>query len=158
MKKIPKRRRMEARTDYRARLALLKSEKPRLVIRKSNRYILAQVVESHSAQDRVVINATSKDLLSKGWPQEFKGSLKSLPAAYLLGLMIGKKAEVKTKEAILDLGMQRNVKKSRIYAVLKGVLDSGLAVPHSPDSLPSIELIKANKKTGNLVDRLKDKM
>ncbi len=158
MKKIPKRRRIEAKTDYRARLALLKSGKPRLIIRKTNRYIIAQIVESSIAQDKVIIHGTSKDLLAKGWPQELRGSLKSLPAAYILGLMIGRRASSKVKEAVLDIGMHRNVKNSRIYAVLKGVLDAGLSVPHSKDSLPSIEFISSNRKLSNLIDKLKDKV
>ena len=61
--KTLKRRRHEARTDYRIRLALLKSEKPRLVVRKTNRYIIAQIVESDIAQDKIIVGLTSKSLL-----------------------------------------------------------------------------------------------
>ena len=51
MKSI-KRRRREGKTDYKARLAMLKSEKPRLVIRKSNRYLVVQIVGSEIAKDK----------------------------------------------------------------------------------------------------------
>src|SRR3989338_66668 len=105
MGKSIKRRRAEQKTDYKARLLFLKSGKPRLVVRKTNRYIIAQVVESSIAQDKVLFGVTSKDLLSKGWPKEKSGSLKSLPAAYLTGLMLGKMAKGKVKETILDIGM-----------------------------------------------------
>lgn len=140
-----RRRRMEAKTDYKARLALLKSEKPRIVIRKTGRYIIAQVVISETAQDKVVAGVTSKDLIAKGWPENLSGSLKSLPASYLSGLLLGKKVKGKIKEAILDIGMQRNVKKSRIFAALKGFIDSGVSVPHDPVSLPDLSVIQNNK-------------
>ena len=40
--KVSKRRRIEAKTDYAKRIKLLKSEKPRLVFRRTNKYIIAQ--------------------------------------------------------------------------------------------------------------------
>jgi len=48
-------------------------------------------------------------------------------------------------EAILDAGMNRNVKNSRIYAALKGAIDSGLKVPHNEKVLPPMESIKSEK-------------
>ncbi|MDO8459853.1 MAG: 50S ribosomal protein L18 [Nanoarchaeota archaeon] len=152
-----KRRRKEAKTDYRARLALLKSEKPRLVIRRTNRYLIAQLVESDIAQDKVIMSVTSKDLISKGWPSEKIGSLKSLPAAYLTGYLIGKMGKQKIKEAVLDIGMHRNMHKSRIYAVLKGAVDAGLIVPHSKEALPEIDKITKNKQSIN-IEKIKEKM
>lgn len=144
--KTPRRRRLEAKTDYKARLALLKSEKPRLVIRKTNRYIIAQIIASDTAQDKVVAGMNSNVLLSKGLPKESAGSLKSLGAAYLTGFLLGKKAlEAGIKNAILDAGMHIHVKNSRIYAALKGVVDAGLNVPHNPEVLPQMESIKSEK-------------
>lgn len=158
MPRTLKRRRLEARTDYRARLALLKSEKPRLVIRKTNRYITLQLVESISAQDKIIFGVNSKQLLEKGWPKEMSGSLKSKPAAYLSGLMLAKLAKGKIKDAILDLGMQRNIPKSKLYAALNGAIDGGLIVPHSQDILPGYAEISKNPKTGSLIAKLKDKL
>lgn len=149
-----KRRRLEAKTDYGARLALLKSQKPRLVVRRTNRYMVAQIVSSNIAQDKVIVGVTSKDLLSNGWPKENLGSLKSKAAGYLTGLLLGEKAKSKVKEAILDLGMHRNIPKSRIYAVVKGVIDSGLKVPCKEDSLPTIEEIE-NEKIKNTFNKIK---
>ncbi|MEM4271506.1 MAG: 50S ribosomal protein L18, partial [Candidatus Pacearchaeota archaeon] len=80
--KTPRRRRLEAKTDYKARLELLKSGKPRLVVRKSNKYMTIQIVKSEIAQDKVIVGTTSRILLEKGWPKEKSGSLKSLAAAY----------------------------------------------------------------------------
>jgi len=152
--KILKRRRLESKTDYRARLALLKSGMPRLVVRKTNKYIITQVVTSDIAQDKIIAGVNSKSLLSKGWPENAKGSLKSIPAAYLTGLLIGKLAsEKKISEAILDMGMYRNIQKSRIYAVLKGAVDAGMKIPHSEETLPEIKI--NNEKIKSAFEKIK---
>ncbi len=158
MRKVLKRRRIEAKTDYLARMELIKAKKPRLVIRKTNRYIIAQLVETTIAQDAVIIGVTSKDLLTKGWPKEAQGSLKSLPAAYLTGFLLAKSAKGKVKEVIVDFGLHRNVQKSRIYAVVKGALDAGLEIPCNEKALPDLESIQANEKVGSLVEKLKAKL
>jgi len=153
--KVPKRRRLQRKTDYKSRLGMLKSETPRLIIRKTNRYIIAQIVKTDIARDTVITGVNSKQLLTLGWPEENKGSLKGLPAAYLIGLMIGKEAnDKKIKKAILDIGMYRNIHKSRIYAVLKGAIDAGLEIAHNEEALPSLEEIKKNKKIAPLMDKL----
>src|SRR3989304_1464167 len=104
--KLPRRRRLEAKTDYKSRLALLKAEKPRMVVRKTNRYIIVQIITSDMAQDKVVAGVTSKVLLSKGLPAEYAGSLKSMGAAYLTGFLLGKQSlKLGVKDAILDSGM-----------------------------------------------------
>ena len=158
MPKTQRRRRREARTDYKARLSLLKSEKPRLVVRKTNKFIIAQIVDSELAQDRTLVRMTTKELLDNGWPKEKSGSLKSLPAAYLLGFMIGKTMKNKIKEVVLDIGLQRNVKGSRIFAVLKGAVDAGLNIPHNKEAFPSEERIKSNKELSHLIDKLRNKL
>lgn len=157
MRRTFRRRRKEQKTDYRARLALLKSQKPRLVIRKTNRTLIVQIVTSEGAQDRVTLTVTSKDLLTYGWPKESQGSLKSLPAAYLTGFLAGKKAKAKTPEAILDLGLQRNIPKSRVYAVLKGAVDAGLKVPHNPSVFPTPEMFTKHK-LNKLMEGIKHKL
>lgn len=148
-----RRRRHENKTDYKARFGLLKSEKARLVVRKTNRYIIAQLVQSDIAQDKVIVSVMSKDLIAKGWPKELSGSLKSLPAAYLTGMLIASKA--KAKEAILDMGMYRNVKKSRIYAVLRGAIDGGISIPASEEAMPQEEEIIRNDKLKSAFDKVK---
>jgi large subunit ribosomal protein L18 len=55
----------------------------------------------------------------------------------LTGLLCGLKAKAKgVKEAILDLGLQPPSKGARVFAVLKGVLDAKVDVPHSEEKLP----------------------
>ena len=152
------RRRREGKTDYKARLNLLASGLPRLVVRKSNRYILAQLIKSQEAQDSVVYSVTSKELDKYGFKN---GSKKNLAAAYLTGFLLGNKAKggngkEKISRAILDLSIHRNTKGSKIYACLKGTLDAGLDVPHSKEILPSQEIISnRNKNFSEIFDKIK---
>lgn len=138
-----KRRRREAKTDYSNRLKLLKGHKPRIVFRKTNRYIIAQYVTSEKAQDKVEITMSSKDLLKNGWPKEKEGSLKSLPAAYFTGILIAKKIVSEKKETpILDLGMLRVLHKSKIYAFIKGLIDGGIKIKCPKEAFPEEERIQ----------------
>jgi len=138
MKRIIKfKRRMERKTNYRKRLALIKSGKARLVIRKSLSNISVQLINFNPNGDQTVASAVSTELKKFGWTKTG-----NIPAAYLTGLLAGKKAKEKNvKEAVLDLGIQTSTKGSRIYAALKGVLDAGVNVPHSKDILPSEDRI-----------------
>jgi len=153
MSKTIKRRRKAGKTDYKARLSFLKSGKQRLVIRITNRYVLAQLVETNAAQDKVLISASSKNLLDNGWEKDHIGSLKCLAAAYLTGYSLGKNAT--NKEAILDIGLNRNVYGSRIYAVLKGAIDAGLIIPHNKKVLPTDERISSSNKLKIDISKIK---
>jgi len=127
-KKLDKRRRQECKTNYNKRLILLKGNKLRLVVRKTNKYIILQIVDSLNAQDKVLYSANTLELLKKGWPEEKKGSLKNLSAAYLGGMLLGNKAKEIKKEVILDSGLIPSTKGSRVYAAVKGVSDSGIKI------------------------------
>jgi len=132
------RRKREGKTNYKKRLELLKSGLNRLVIRRTNTSIVIQLVSYEPDGDKVLLTFSSNKLGSFGWNY----SKKSLPAAYLAGLVAGKKAvDAGFKEAILDLGLQSPLKGSKLYAALKGVVDAGLNVPHSDDIFPSEERI-----------------
>lgn len=132
-----RKRRKEGRTDYAKRFRLLKSEKPRLVLRRTNKYFVAQYTIHNETKDRVEFGVNSFALLKYGWPKEFEGSLKSVPAAYLLGFLAGKKIiKNKMERPIIDLGMTRNVHKSRSHAFLKGVIDSGIELKHDEKTFP----------------------
>jgi len=156
MARTIRRRRMEAKTDYKARLEMIKSGKPRLVVRKTNKYMIAQIVKDNQAQDSVIVGASSKDLLGKGWPKDKTGSLKNRAASYLTGFILGKMAkEKKISECILDAGMYRSIKKSRIYSVLKGAIDSGLKIPHSAEALPSDDLISVKGEYKKIIETIK---
>ena len=158
MKILPRRRRLEAKTDYKTRLSLLDSNKPRLILRKTNRYIIAQVAISENAQDKVIASVNSKDLSAIGWYEENSGKLKSRAAAYLTGYMLGKKLNGRISEAILDIGMHRNIHKSRLYAALRGALDSGLKVPHGSNALPPMEMIEGDKDVKAIFNKIKEKL
>lgn len=142
MKSI-KRRRKENRTDYRKRMNLLKGNSPRIVFRKTNRYIISEYVVSDEARDRIEMGVTSKALLKYGWPEEFMGSLKSIPASYLTGFLIGRKIIKEKKETpIADFGMTRSVHRSKAFAFLNGLVDAGLKMKHDKKTFPEDDRIK----------------
>ena len=128
--KVLKRRRRESKTDYKLRLGLLKSGKARIVVRRTNKYFIVQAVESNEAQDKVLVGVSSRDLLKQGWEAKMAGSLKSLPAGYLTGLLFAKKVKEGKQdiEFLIDLGLNRTIHGNRIYAVVKGLVDGGLKV------------------------------
>ncbi|NJE25457.1 50S ribosomal protein L18 [Thermococcus sp. MV5] len=132
--RVPFRRRREGKTNYHKRLALLKSGKPRLVVRKTLNHHIAQIVLYGPEGDKTVVSAHTRELMRDfGW----KGHGGNTPSAYLLGLLIGYKAlEKGIEEAILDIGLHPPTKGSSIFAVLKGAVDAGLNVPHSEEIYP----------------------
>ena len=73
------RRRREGVTDYRKRLKILKSEKPRLIVRKSLNNVVVQFAEYDMKGDKVMLSAHSKELAKLGW----SGNRGNIPAAYL---------------------------------------------------------------------------
>lgn len=134
------RRKREGKTHYKKRLEYLKSGEDRLVIRKSNTQVILQIVRYMQDGDKIITTFQSKNLEKLGW----KFSKKSLPACYLAGLQLGKLAQSKgSKSAILDLGLQTPMSGSRLYAALKGVVDSGFHVPSSSEIFPD-----ANRLSG----------
>lgn len=137
--RMPFKRRRLGKTDYDKRLKLLFSKKPRLVVRRSLKYIRAQIIEFSKEGDKTLVTANSKELKKLGW--DF--ACDNLPAAYLTGLLIGKKAgERKIGEAILDSGLHTSTKGNRVYALVKGAVDAGLKVPVDESILPSEDRIK----------------
>jgi len=130
---IPFRRKKEGKTDYRKRVKLLIASKPRLVVRKSLKHLSAQIIEFNVKGDLIKVAAHTGELKKLGW----KGATSNIPAAYLLGILLAKKAkEKKIKEAILDIGLYLSSKGNKLYAVLKGVVEGGLHVPHSDKVFP----------------------
>ncbi len=140
--KVQKRRRRENKTDYLKRMKLLKSAKPRVVFRKTNKYVIAQYVVSDEAKDKVVFGVSSKDLLKKGWDENAKGSLKSIPATYLTGYYAGKKILKEGLETpIVDLGMIKTLHKTKVFAFIKGLIDSGVEIGSKEEAFPEEERI-----------------
>ncbi|MGB9703148.1 MAG: 50S ribosomal protein L18 [Candidatus Micrarchaeia archaeon] len=116
-----KRRRIGV-TNYRKRLALLKSNKPRLVVRKSNKHIKVQFIEYNPKGDRVICEANSKEL-SHVFPERA-----NIPTAYLTSLLASKRALKKgVKEFVLDIGLTRPSKNNFCFVAAKAALDAGLS-------------------------------
>jgi len=137
--RVPFRRRREGKTDYRKRLALLRSGMRRLVVRKSLNHTVVQIVEYDRGGDWVLASATTSQLRKLGWT----GGTGNVPAAYLAGLLAGRRAfKMDIKEAVLDISLLSPSRGSRVFASLKGVLDAGVAVPHSKEALPSEERVR----------------
>jgi large subunit ribosomal protein L18 len=168
---LPYRRKREGRTNYKKRLVLLKSRNLRLVVRRTNRALIAQIVDFDPKGDKILCGASSLELKKLGWTY----STKNLPAAYLTGQLLAskiKKKKMHAPNAILDIGVHSTVKGSRIFAVLKGVIDAGITVPAGDDIFPVDERLtgqhiahyyKNNKnkqqfatyKDGNIAEQVK---
>jgi len=135
---IAYRRKREGKTNYKKRLNLLKSGELRLVVRQSSNSVQVQLIEYVPAGDKVVASAHSKELQKYDW----KHIKNNMPTAYLVGLLAGKKAvKAGIKKAILDIGFYKSAKGSKVYAVLKGIVDGGLEVPVKEEMFPKQERI-----------------
>ncbi len=133
------RRRRSGKTDYRRRLALLKSHKTRLVVRRTNTRTIVQFVEFDPKGDIVRASATSQELKAFGWPQGHSNT----PSSYLAGLLAARRAvKAGVKEAVLDIGLSKSVRGGGLFAALKGALDGGVKVPHSAEVLPAKERLE----------------
>jgi large subunit ribosomal protein L18 len=131
--RVQLRRRREGKTDYQARKAMVVSSKPRLVTRESLKNATVQIVKAKVEGDFVLVAASSKELSKQfGW----KAPTGNVSAAYLTGLLCGLKAKKKgIKDAILDAGLVSPTKGARIFAMLNGVVDAGVDVPHSEEKI-----------------------
>ena len=126
-------RRREGQTDYQQRLRLLKSGKPRLVVRKSNRNTTVQLVVAEREGDRTVACGETTHLERYGW----RGPTGNLPAAYLVGYLAGREAvDEGYEEAVLDIGLNHVTPGNKVFASLKGAIDAGMEVPHGDEVLP----------------------
>lgn len=136
---VKPRRHRERKTDYRLRLKLLRSKKPRIVVRRSLRAIRVQFVEYSAQGDRIIASAISNELAKDyGW----KYSVSNTPAAYLTGFLAGKRAKEKgIEQGVLDIGLYHPTVGSTLFASLKGVLDAGIDCPHDETMLPKEDRI-----------------
>ena len=111
----------------------------RAVIRKTNKYVIVQVVEFSPKGDITWVGVHSSILAKFGW----KGDLNNTPAAYLTGLIAGLKAvKMGIRKLIPDVGLHRPVKGCRVFAAVKGLRDAGVEVPASGEVLPPGERIR----------------
>ncbi len=127
------------KTNYKKRLGILKSKKYRLVIRKSLNNVNLQIIVYEKTGDKILVSAHSSEIKKLGW----KYHTGNIPSSYLTGYLLGMKAKKKEiGEAILDIGLYNSTKGSRIYASLKGVIDSGFKIAFSDKILPDDKRIK----------------
>ncbi|MBI2110279.1 50S ribosomal protein L18 [Candidatus Woesearchaeota archaeon] len=135
-------RKRTKKTNYAKRLGYVKSQKTRLVIRPHTNNITIQFVKYEPKSDKILVTTHSQELRKINWHYH----LGNIPSSYLTGLLCGVKAKQKNvHEAILDTGLHKSSKGSRIYAALKGVIDAGIHVPHSEEILPDKEAIEGKK-------------
>jgi large subunit ribosomal protein L18 len=124
--RVPLKRRRENKTNYHKRRVMVLAKTPRLVIRRSQRYLTLQIIEALPQGDHTLLATTSKELSKYGW----KSPSGNLPAAYLTGVMMGHQARSKGINAVIpDIGLRRASPGSRVFAVIKGAQDAGLNVP-----------------------------
>ncbi|MBD3190550.1 MAG: 50S ribosomal protein L18 [Candidatus Heimdallarchaeota archaeon] len=150
---VPFRRRREGKTNFHRRQRLLRSFKPRLVIRRSNKHERAFISIAKRIGDETMAFASSKQLKDYGW----KGATGNLPTAYLTGYLAGKYAQsLGIEEAIIDLGINSCRKGTRIAALICGAVASGLEIPHNPKIFPSEERY-TGQHIANFAELLKEK-
>lgn len=152
--RVKPRRQRNGRTDYKKRLNLLKSRKTRMVVRKSLKNTQIQFVEYKESGDNIIVTAGSKELVSK---YKWKYSTSSTPAAYLTGILAGKRAKDKgIDECVLDIGRYTPVTGSKIFASVKGALDAGVNCPHDKEKLPSEDRIMGKHLDKNIMTAVED--
>jgi len=157
------RRRREGKTDFYARKSLIiqdknkfNSPKFRLIVRFTNKDIIAQIASAKIEGDRVLAAAYGHELVRYGFPV---ANVTNYAAAYATGLLLARRVLTKLKLAdkykgnlkvdgtdynveaqeegpnplrcLLDVGLHRTTTGSKLFAALKGATDGGLHVPHS---------------------------
>ncbi len=137
---LPYRRRRKQLTNYKKRKAYVLSGKVRMVVRTSNKHTTVQFIEARPQGDVVLTGAKSSELM-KQW--KWNLGTGNMPASYLTGLLAGKRAlGTGLQSAILDIGLRRASKGSKIFAALKGALDAGVDIPHGVEILPQESRIR----------------
>ena len=125
--------------------------RPFIITKISGQNISAQSLRPTLTGDIVIASAHSRELIRHGW----KGSMNSMPACYLTGLLLGKKSIQKgATNAILYTG--KNPFTTKVAACLKGIVDSGINIPVSKESLPGDDRV-SGKHIANYANLLKDR-
>ncbi|KAF3009942.1 60S ribosomal protein L5 [Curvularia kusanoi] len=167
-------RRRQGKTDYYARKRLItqaknkyNAPKYRLVVRFTNKDIVAQIVTSEISGDKVFMAAYAHELKAYG----ITHGLTNWSAAYATGLLLARRvlkkleldqaftgveeadgeyniteaAEVDGEErrpfkVFLDVGLTRTSTGARVFGAMKGASDGGLYVPHSENRFPGFDI------------------
>ncbi len=132
---LPLHRRKAGKTDYRKRYRLLLSGEYRLVIRQTNSRSIVQRVAYRATGDETQECVDSFLLRQYGW-SNYTGNI---PAAYLTGYLFGHLVQQAEEAATMvpDIGVFKPQKGSRIFAALKGIVDSGVAITANSSVFPS---------------------
>ena len=145
---LPFKRKLQGKTNYKKRLELLKSGVLRIVVRKSLKNITVQAVEYHPSGDKTLFTVTSQELKKYGWT----GYGKNTPAGYLIGYLFGIKAQQKKiTQAILDQGLYPTRQGTVSFSVLKGLVDSGMKIPHDPKIFPREDRVQGKHISEDVV-------
>jgi large subunit ribosomal protein L18 len=127
------------KTNYRKRAAILVGRHHFITVKITNQNVLTRLLSPDIKGDKVLASVHSRELAKQGW----NGSLNSLPACYLTGILLGKKClEKNLDNAVLYTGMNQFT--SRVAACLKGIVDAGVRVPVSEDSFPDQDRLEGN--------------
>lgn len=124
-------------TNYKKRLIILSGNTPRLVIRKSLKNITLQMAVYDDKGDKISLDARSSELKKFGW----NFSSGNMCAAYLTGILFGCKAKNADFNLVADIGFFPSTKGSRIYAAIKGAIDSGIKLKCDQAILPKEDRI-----------------
>ncbi|KRX13844.1 60S ribosomal protein L5 [Trichinella nelsoni] len=160
----------KGKTDYHARRYLVVQDKNkyntpkyRLIVRITNKDIVAQIAYAKIGGDVVVTAAYSHELPKYG----IKLGLTNYAAAYCTGLLLARRHLKKLKldriyrgvddvtgedynveseegkpgafRCFLDVGLARTTTGARIFGIMKGALDGGLDIPHSDRRFPGYD-------------------
>ena len=129
----------EDKTNYRKRSAILIGRHLFVTINVSDQNVVARVLKPAPTGDIVIVSTHSRELAKQGW----KGAFNNLPACYLTGMLLGKKAlQKEIKTAVLYIG--KNHFTSRVGACTKGIVDAGVSMPVSEESLPDEKRISGH--------------
>lgn len=131
--KVAFRRRRENRTNYEKRLAQIKADTPRLVVRASDRGVRAQFIAFDPKGDRTLAQACSGELEEMGWLAQA-----NTPTAYLVGLMAGARAKKAGIGAFhIDIGIHTPSRGRILFAAGMGAKAAGLAaqMPEGKEAL-----------------------
>ncbi|HEX6028403.1 MAG TPA: 50S ribosomal protein L18 [Nitrososphaeraceae archaeon] len=140
----------QRKTNYRKRSGILIGRRPFIITKISGQNISAQSLKPTLTGDIVIASAHSRELIRHGW----KGSMNSMPACYLTGLLLGKKSIQKgATNAVLYTG--NNPFTTKVAACLKGIVDSGINIPVSKESLPGDDRV-SGEHIANYANLLKD--
>jgi len=169
------RRRREGKTDYAARKALcaqyknkFNTPKYRLIVRTTNRDIVAQVAYSRLQGDIIVAAAYAHELKNYG----LNVGLTNYAAHYCTGLLLARRLLNKFKldklyvgqeevdgaeynvepvddgpapfRCFLDVGLTRTTTGNKVFGALKGAVDGGLDIPHNCKRFPGYDTDSKN--------------